>query len=514
MEPIFVLDVRDRTTGKQAAVRLPREQALLPLGELTDRALRASPDELTASGRLAPEQADTFFRLQDLIYPVDNRGGLRRQPYHGLVWRDQVEGFALDPDLVARFERVRRAHAPDVLVLPLEVDRRDLRYERNWRGFHARRYARFQPAAERLLHEALPAGILLDGADSERRLVEATARRIWTADFENYSRFVGLGGVGTPPIAHNGGGAPSPSGIDLATMPAGGPPCTVSPPIRLKSGDETIENICAGRGGVCTEKVLALKVITDAYGLHSRVLFAGPHTSAPLPVDRLRTMLDELDTYDFTYARRYLRYWDHVALEYRLSDGSRWLVDPSNGNIPFLCAPSAPYLARRPGRRSVPVMTVAVEEPVTYHRAPSSLGLDFLFAWETWVADVDLMQVFDNQLGLLVGADFYVTAAISGSRTKRAVALDSWRRYARQYGLGLGLQPQAGATAEESETLAQFCAAQPEQAALCEAALPGLAQRYRQYVLTRYGIDKPFHPDLIVLDRRLLARRAAIEPGR
>lgn len=464
MEPIFVVDVRDRATGKQVAVRIDAGAALLPLGELVRRVLHVPPEELVAAGRLAAEQADTHFRLQDLVFPVDERGRPRPAPYRGLVWRDQLEGFALDPERPALFERVRRADAPDVLVLPLEADRREVGFDRTWRGFHTRRAARFRPQVERLLHEALPGGITLDGAASEATLVEALARRIWHADFENYSRFL-------------------------------------PDPIRLKTGDETIENILAGRGGVCTEKVLALKLITDGFGLKSTVVFAGPRTEAPFPGAELRRMLDELDTYDFTYARRYLRYWDHVALEYRLVDGSHWLVDPSNGNIPFLCAPAAPYLLRRPGRRSVPVRVLAVEEPVTYHRAPARLGLDFLFAWETWVADVDLMQVFDNHLGLLVLDDVFVTAALWGSPTKRRVALDRWRAYAREHGLALGLAAPAGATAAEAEVLARFRDRHPGQATWIDAALGGLARRYREYILARYGIDKPFCADLVVLER-------------
>jgi len=476
MEPIFVLDVRDAATDKRVAVELSREQALLPLGALLHEVLRAAPEDLTARGRIAPRHADGFFRLQDLIFPVDERGALASEPYPGLVWRRQ-DGAPLTPERPVLFERVRRTNAPDVLLLSLEVDRQGLRYERTWRGFHARRYARFHADADHLLAEALPGGGAGDGPAAEQRLVEALARRIWQADFENYSRFL-------------------------------------APAIRLKTGDETVASIVAGWGGVCTEKVLALKYLTDARGIESRVVFAGPRTRAPVPLAELRTMLDELDTYDFTYARRYMRYWDHVALEYRLADGSCWLVDPSNGNTPFLCAPSAPYLDGE--RRAVPVRMLAVEEPVTYHRVPESLGLDFLFAWETWVADVDLMQVFDNNLGLLVGQEFYVTASVWGSATKRAVAIESWRRYAEQHGLRLGLTAGdgPGVTSDEQRTTEEFAACLPRQARDCAAALPGLLRRYRAHILVRYGIDKPWGADLVVLDRRPLLERLAPDGAR
>jgi hypothetical protein len=477
VEPLFVLDLRDRSTGKRVALRLTRAEALLPLGEVVRRLLRAMPERLVAQGRLAPTQADTLFRLQDLIFPVNDCGALARRPYRGLVWRHGRDGFTLNPAYPARFERVRRADGPDVLVLPLEADRHDVRYERNWRGFHARRFARFRPTIDRLLAEAVPGGVALDGAVAERRFLEAVARRIWRADFENYSRFF-------------------------------------PPAIPLKTGDETVEHIVQGRGGVCTEKVLALKLITDGFGLESRVVFAGPRTREPLPVARLRRMLDELGEYDFTYARRYMRYWDHVALEYRLSDGSAWLVDPSNGNIPFLCAPAGPYLDADGARRAVPVCMLAVTEPVYYHRAPERLGLDFLFAWETWIADVDLLQVFDNELGLLVGPEFYVTVAMWGSATKRAVARERWRAYARAHGLALGLEGE-DATPAEATLLSDFAAGCPLQAAACRAALPGLERRYRAHVLARSGVDKSFRADLVVLDRRpLLASGGTGPPAR
>jgi hypothetical protein len=480
VEPIFVLAVRDTAGGKQAAVEISRAEALRPLGALVHDVLRAAPEDLVARGRLAGQHADAFFRLQDLIFPVEAHGALADEPYAGLVWR-QPDGAPLTPDRPALFQRVRRAEAPDVLLLSLEVDRQGLRYERTWPAFHARRYARFRPAAELFLAEAAPCSVPPDGPAAQRALVEAVARRIWQADFENYSRFL-------------------------------------PPAVRLKTGDETVESILAGRGGVCTEKVLALKYLTDAYGIESRVVFAGPHTRAPLPLSELRVMLDELDTYDFTYARRYMRYWDHVALEYRLADGTCWLVDPSNGNTPFLCEPSGPYLDDGEERRAVPVRMLAVEEPVTYHRVPESLGLDFLFAWETWIADVDLMQVFDNHLGLLVGRDFYVTASAWGSATKRAVAVDGWRRYAAQHGLRLGLTAGDGlaVTEDEQRTMEAFAGRMPHQARDCAAALPGLAQRYREHVLIRYGIDKPWGADLVVFDRRALVggeAGTALTPG-
>lgn len=473
MDPTFLLDLRDAATGKQVAVRLDREQALAPLDDLLAGVLRACPEDLAAEGRIAPAQADTLFRLQDLFFPVDDAGRLAPTPYTNLVWRRGRDGTALDPFAPALFDRLRQSGGPDLLVLALEADRHDLPYARNWRGFHARRAARFRPVLEQIEREALPEGILLDSAAAEQRYIEAVAKRVWDADFENYSRFL----FGQP----GGGGVP------------------------LKTGDETLESIVAGRGGVCTEKVLALKLLTDARGIESRPVFAGPHTRKPLPAAELRVMLNELATYDFTFARRYMRYWDHIALQYRLADGARLIVDPSNGNIPFLCAPAEPYLVDGPSKVVTPVRMLAVEEPVWYHETPEQLGLDFLFAWETWITDVDLMQVFENRIGLITAREFYVTPAMWGSTTKRAANRRRWQEYAEEHGLGCGFLPANGDHAPVG-AWADFERLNPEPARWCRASVPGLERRYRHFILAAHGIDKPFHADLVVLDRRPLLK--------
>ena len=72
--------------------------------------------------------------------------------------------------------------------------------------------------------------IQVDAETDKLNLLEAVARRIWESDFESYSRFVG-------------------------------------PKWVYKTGDETVRNIIGGGGGICSEKVQALKFLTDNYGL-------------------------------------------------------------------------------------------------------------------------------------------------------------------------------------------------------------------------------------------------------
>ena len=201
------------------------------------------------------------------------------------------------------------------------------------------------------------------------RFVECLARRIWRSPFENYSRFTGRKLV-------------------------------------YKSGDETIDNILDGGGAICSEKVQALKFLTDHYGLESEYLIAGPDAPGPAPVDRLREILR---TFDASFAKRYMRYWQHTALLYRI-DGVEVLVDATNGNIPFLFLEGgdADRLLRCSHKRPLPVRMIEATEDFYYHRVPQDIPEDLFFALEGWMSYSDLMQVFDNELGLYLSAGYYV----------------------------------------------------------------------------------------------------------
>ena len=84
--------------------------------------------------------------------------------------------------------------------------------------------------------------VVLESTSDKADFIHALALRIWEADFENYSRFMGRKLV-------------------------------------FKSGDETVLNIIGGRGGICSEKVQALKFLTDAITVWSPSTFspALPH---------------------------------------------------------------------------------------------------------------------------------------------------------------------------------------------------------------------------------------------
>ena len=202
------------------------------------------------------------------------------------------------------------------------------------------------------------------------RLLEALARTLWNSQFENYSRFIGKKLV-------------------------------------YKSGDETIDNIIEGGGAICSEKVQALKFLTDHYGLTSEYIIAGENADGPVPVEKLRELLT---TFDFRFAKRYMRFWQHTALLYDV-DGVRVLVDATNGNIPFLFLQDAAAERILGYENKVPITVKMVEseEDFFFHRVPQDIPENLFFALEGGWPFSDLMQVFENDLGLYLSSEYYVT---------------------------------------------------------------------------------------------------------
>lgn len=201
-------------------------------------------------------------------------------------------------------------------------------------------------------------------------LVRVLARKIWESPFESYSRF---------------------SGRKLA----------------YKSGDETVRNIMEGVGGICSEKIQGLKFITDHFGLESEYVLAGANAHAPIPEEKLRELLN---TFDFSFTARYMRYWQHTALLYTIGD-TKILVDATNGNIPFLFLreDAAENLLRNVDKQPVRVRMVDNEEDFFYHRVSQDIPEKLWFAMEGWITHADLIQVFENELGLSISSEYFVT---------------------------------------------------------------------------------------------------------
>ena len=369
----------DQVTGKKTALRLDPSDSTSTLADLLDLYLKhCDVDSLLKEGRITESYAHSLQNLQDLVYVSADDGQLHGM-FNGIGFRQGDSAIALDaiPSPTPAF-----VGDTEVSLTDIHIDRTNVGYDRNWVGFHQRRWDRNDKKFSGFIWETLTAQypkdtaseiLRLQTSESKLKLLRALAERIWCSDFENYSRFIG-------------------------------------DKLQYKTGDETLMNIMNGGGGICSEKIQALKFMTDHLGIESQYVLAGADASEEVPEDKLREMLA---TFDFRFARRYMRYWQHVALLYNV-DGQEVLVDVTNGNIPFLflTGEDAKRVMNEEEQSPVAVKMSIVEEDFYYHRVAQDIPENLYFAMEGWIEDVDLVQVFDNELGLYISADFFVTAIV------------------------------------------------------------------------------------------------------
>jgi len=374
-----ILQITDLVTTRMAAVRIDPPDAELSVEGLLDKYLKNAPfKRLQEEGRVAGDSAETLASIQDLVYISSDSGALEGM-FAGLGFRH--DGSHLDLDTTLQAERVTIGEK-EALIVDLQIDRTGVGYDRNWVGFHRRRWDKHPDVfadfvvgsvEARFAKERVKKILDLESIQDKIDLVEALAFRIWDADFENFSRFTGRKLV-------------------------------------YKSGDETVLNIVDGGGGICSEKVQALKFLTDHYGLESEYVLSGPDTPDPVPEERLRELLT---TFDFRFSKRFMRYWQHTALMYTFG-GFELLVDATNGNVPFLfvSGTEADEILGYEDKRPIQVRMAVKDEEFYYHRVSQHIVEDMIFAMEGWIPYVDLVQVFDNELGLCITNDYMVTPVV------------------------------------------------------------------------------------------------------
>jgi len=373
--PNYILQITDSVTARKCAVRLNPEDVSLPWELLLERYLKSPAfDELLENQRITPESVRNLSAIQDLAYVSDDDGRLHDLfPGTHVKQGDRTLTTGMVPEL-----GIGRAGEIEVDVIDLTLDRWNVGYSRNLVGFKKRRWIKDEPAYLEFIRSAVERDhspsdadsiLKLESAKDRLTLLRSVSERIWEADFESYSRFTGQ-------------------------------------KLIFKTGDETVLNIIAGGGGICSEKVQALKFLTDNLGYESEYLLAGPNAEKPIPEEKLRELLT---TFEFDYSKRYMRYWEHLALLYH-PDGSDIVVDATNGNIPFmfLAGPDVDKMLNCRDKVPVSVRMSLNEESFYYHRVPQDIPENLLYALEGWIPEADLIEVFENELGLYISERFFV----------------------------------------------------------------------------------------------------------
>jgi agmatinase len=337
--------------------------------ELLDRYVKIIHEK-----NMTSKSAKNLSVIQDCIYKIDDDGELL-DLYEGLVLRqgDNIVDLHDEP----HFQRVHAENYPNLMLIDLIINRSQITEEGNPYGYNIRKWDKKSSLFEGFIHECLTESygsqadriMEVSNTEDQKRFLRAVGKKIWESDFELYSRFIG-------------------------------------DKLWFKDPSETLTNIIAGRGGTCAEKTSAMKMISDVYGFECEYILGGPGARGPFPADVLSEMLE---TFDFELGKKYMAYWEHMALLYDL-EVEDVMMDVTNGNVPFLFLTGGDIeeLLRENNKKSVKVKMVLKEEEFYYHVTPQDIPQMLLEAMQDWIDDIDLIHVFDDGLGLLIRKDYYV----------------------------------------------------------------------------------------------------------
>ena len=427
MEPL--LQFTDLVSHRTSTLRIFSGDESLNVGNLLDKYLKC-PDlpALRSEDRITQSSGDSLLAIQDLIYSISDGGDLV-DINRGTIFKEN--GHVLGLDNVPMKHSVNHNGYNDQ-VMDVQIDRIDGAYDRNWDGYHKRKWVRNADRYMGFVRSSLEhqygleeaSNVLnLDSKEQKIEFLRGIGKTIWDSQFENYSRFIGK-------------------------------------KILYKSGDETIDNIMGGRGGICSEKVLAMKFITDHYGLESEYLLAGDNAKGPVPLSKLRELLG---TFDFRLSKRYMRFWQHTALIYHI-DEIDVVIDVTNGNIPFLFLENDDVnrLLDYPTQVPIVVKMMESEEHFFYHKVPQDIPQNLFFALEGWWEYSDLMQVFENELGMYLNSQYYITPIVFKDHNEFEIAKSEYNTICYKFGLDIGVSED---WSFDSELGSQFSNEEPDTSA-------------------------------------------------
>ncbi|MBD3181687.1 agmatinase [Candidatus Poribacteria bacterium] len=344
------------------------------------------------AGSPKPKSRKNLNVIQDCIYKINDDGQLL-DLYEGLIIRQ--DDNILNLDQKPEFELYRSQETEDFMLLDIVLDRSQITEEGNPYGYNIRKWMKNQDVFENFVYECLEDAygssadriLELTTVEDCKRFLKAVGKRMWEADFELYSRFIG-------------------------------------DKLWFKDPSETLLNIIAGRGGTCTEKSSAMKMISDVYGFNCEYLLGGPGAKGPFPEGPLREMLETLD---FELGKKFMIYWEHMALLYDL-ETEDVMMDIANGNVPFIFMTGyeiEDYLQPE-NKKSIKVKMVLREEEFYYHVVPQDIPQYLLEVMQDWIDDIDLIHVFHDGLGLLIREDYYIWPLVYRDEDEKMLEYQWW----------------------------------------------------------------------------------------
>ncbi len=390
----YILQITDPYLNLTSAIKIDPEKST-SFGEILDRYVKVIDKNI-----MSTESAKNISIIQDCIYKIDDEGNLL-DLYEGIILKHGDDVVDIEDE--TSFELIQTQDRRPFMLLDINIDRSQITEESNLYGYNIRKWKKNREVFENFVYDCIVNKygsevdriIELSTNEDCKKFLRAVGMKIWESDFELYSRFIG-------------------------------------DKIRFKDPSETLLNIIAGRGGTCTEKCSAMKLITDAYGIKSEYLLGGANAKGPFPEDALRRILEEMD---FTLGKKYMLYWQHMALLYDL-DGEDVMIDVTNGNIPFLflMGDDIEELLRPKNKKSIKVNMVMDEENFYFHVVPQDIPENLLSAMQDWIEDVDLINVFDDGLGLLITKDYFVWPLMYHEDEDKLAEYDWWLERKKKFG--------------------------------------------------------------------------------
>ncbi len=400
-------------------------------------------DALASEGYVDPAQRLELARYADNLFLLDEGGDLG----------DLVPGLRfMTGDKVCEPDHPLVGGAGPVRI---GIDRSQTGYIRNWPAYLARRWGLRAEAYHGFVESVVETAygqdaalvLQLDDADKVRRFLRAVGKRIYTAPYETYSRYL-------------------------------------EPYAPFRSCDQTLDRLLEGDGGNCAEKAMVLYFIAHAYGLRPEVVLGGEDASGSFPYRALRSILNQ-QSFDFAGTKDAQRYWQHYAILCRAPGEELVFCDVAGSNIPFLCLDAEEASVYLDPERREPIRVTITLEPISlyYHRLErrQDVPLDLYYAMENFIEAIDIIHTVDNELGLLHTRDYWLGAiAYRGPRELGRIR-SAYQQYVRR----AGRDPQADLgfaqdlVSPRHALFERFLVAYPREAGRIVAADARLRQRIR-----------------------------------
>ena len=339
--------------------------------------------------------------FRTIAYDIDAEGNFT-DLIEEIVFKQRGRTLQLANGLKFEHRKTDKKGYTDIFVAELILDRDNVPYKRNWKGYYKRKwdnnpsYKRF---VENLIHHKYPErgddvlemATYGDAAD----FLKAIGDRLHSAPYELYSRFMGR-------------------------------------KLRFRTGPEALDSIMSGRGGNCAEKASAFLFIAENWGIESRFALAGDGAKEKFPYDTLRRALD---SYDFRFKEDAQQYWTHFANIF-IVDGKKLLVDATGGPIPFVFAEEDETKAYLTQSKGLPVRFPGEDEAYYYHDAPLDIAEDVLYTMEAFIPDIDLYHVRgpddeDAPFGLLINESLWVCPGVYQTEGDRNAEIIRWQAWAQ-----------------------------------------------------------------------------------